>query len=179
MVDEQVGKNMMTAMDFVASLRMSQASTKPEHDEQLAALKMKHQLIERKELHFRCRQVSDIMCIIAMLGLVLMIIDTELRFYQSNTFLINLTRPLISISTMVLVGLLIYYHALDIRLYAINNHIADWRVTITIRALLFIMCEILLCAIHPFPRYSKSSVDGSDWFEMFLTLPSKCNSSIS
>lgn len=173
MVDEQIGKNMMTAMDFVASLRMSQASCKPEHDEQLAALKMKHQLIERKELHFRCRRVNDIMCIIAMLGLVLMIIDTELRFNQTNTSMIAIIRPLISISTIILLWLVMYYHVLDIRLYAINNHIADWRVTLTIRAILLIMCEIVICAIHPFPRYSKASSDDSDWFEMFLTLPSK------
>ena len=173
MVDEQVGKNMMTAMDFVASLRMSQASCKPEYDEQLAALKMKHQLIERKELHFRCRRVNDIMCIIAMLGLVLMIIDTEFAVQPNEFFLDCHHSSFHQYFNCYSFGLVLYYHIIDIRLYAINNHIADWRVTLTIRAILLIMCEIVLCAIHPFPRYSKASSNDSDWFEMFLTLPSK------
>lgn len=171
MVDARIERNMMTAIEFVKSLRMSQTSSKAEYDEQMASIKMKNQLIERRELHFRCRRVNDIMCIVALFGLVMMIIDHELRFADFPTIMLIGARSLVSISTFLLVGLVLYYHALDIRLYAINNHIADWRITITLRNILFIICECLVCAIHPFFDYSKTSSNLS-WLEMFLTLPS-------
>jgi len=173
MINAHIKKNMMTAIDFVASLPMSRTSSKSEYDEQKAAVKIKHQLIERKELHFRRRQVNDIMCIIAVFGLLFMVIDTELRFNEVNTTIMIFIRPLISISTVILVGLVLYYHALDIRLYAINNHIVDWRVTLTIGTILMIVGEVVVCAIHPFPRNDKKTPNGSGWLEMFLTLPSK------
>lgn len=174
MVDATIERNMMTAIEFVKSLRISQVSTKAEYDEQLASMKMKNQLIERRDLHFRCRRVNDLMCFIGMLGLVLMIIDCELRFAGFHDSLWIMTRALTSISTVFLVGLVIYYHALNIRLYAINNYIADWRITLTIRNILLIICECLVCAIHPFLHYRKPSTENKiHWLEMFLTLPSK------
>jgi hypothetical protein len=173
MIDEHIKKNMTTAIEFVASLPMSRPSIKTDYDEHKAAEQMKHQLIERKELHFRRRRVNDIMCIIAVFGLLLMVIDTELRFNEVNTTIRTLIRPLISISTAILVGLIFYYHSLDIRLYVINNHIADWRITLSIRTILMIVCEVVVCSIHPFPRNDKKMPSRSDWLEMCLTLPSK------
>jgi hypothetical protein len=164
---------MMTAIEFFASLPMSRRSSKINYDEQKAAATIKHQLIERKELHYRRRQVNDYMCIIALIGLVLMIIDTELRLYDFDLTIMIFIRPCISISTIVLVGLVLYYHVLNIRLYTINNHIVDWRVTLNIRAILIIICEVLICLIHPFPHNHKTSPNDSGWREMFLTLPSK------
>jgi len=173
MMDGHIKKNMMTAIDFVASLPMSRTSIKSDDDEKKAAINIKYQLIERKKLHFRRRRVNDIMCVIAVFGLLFMIIDTELRFNEVNTIIIILIRPLISISSVILVGLILYYHALDVRLYAINNHIVDWRITLSISNILMIVCEIVVCAIHPFPRYDKKTQNRSGWFEMFLILPSK------
>jgi hypothetical protein len=136
--------------------------------------KIKRSLIERKELHCRCRRVNDIMCVTAMFGLVLMIIDTELRLNHISKMSIIIIRPLISVSSVMLIGLIGYYHVLDIRLYAINNHIADWRVTMKLRGLLMIICEVIVCSIHPFPYISESSSsDDVVWLEMILTLPSK------
>ena len=163
----------MTAIEFVASLPMSRIHNEIDSEEQKLAAKIKHQLIERKQLHFRCCQVNDIMCIIGMFGLVLMIIDAELRLNEVNTSVTIFIRSLISISTMFLVGLVLYYHALNIRLYTINNHIADWRVTMSIPAILMILCEVVVCVIHPFPYIEETSSNNSGWFEMFVTLPSK------
>jgi hypothetical protein len=138
------------------------------------SLKMKRSLAERKELHFRCCRVTDMMCIIALFGVILMIIDTELRLNQTSKTSDIFIRPLISISTVILLGLAIYYHMLDIRLYTINNHIGDWRVILTVKNLLVIMCEMVLCAIHPFPFINKLSSPGDGfWLDMMLTLPSK------
>jgi hypothetical protein len=137
-------------------------------------LRIKRSLIERKELHCQCRRVNDIMCVIALFGLVLMIIDTELRLSQTSRTTITIIRPLISVSSVILVGLVVYYHILDVRLYAINNHIADWRVTLKIRGLLVIICEVIVCGIHPFPYILESLPSGDvAWLEMVFILPSK------
>ncbi|CAF0815305.1 unnamed protein product [Adineta ricciae] len=133
--------------------------------------KIKYQLIERKKLHFRCCQVNDIMCIIALFGLLSMIIDTELRLNDIESNLLIFLRPSISISTLLLVGLILYYHALNIQLYTINNHIADWRVTIDFRALLLVLCEVLVCSIHPFAFDDKTLSTESAWLKIFLTFP--------
>lgn len=139
---------------------------------------MKQSLNERKQLHFRCRRVNDIMCIIAVLGVILMIIDAECRFNEvaDNSFIF--IRPLISISSLVLVGMLLYYHVLDVRLYAINNHIADWRVTLKIRGMVIVILEVIICIIHPLPCVTKSWVasDTLMWADMMCTLPSKTTS---
>ncbi|CAF1156313.1 unnamed protein product [Rotaria sordida] len=170
----------MTAIEFVASLPMSQqnntAKDNDQDQDQDPITKMRDQLIVRKKLHYHCRQINDIMCLIAVFGLVLMIIDTELRLNQVTATSIVLIRPLIGISTGILVGLIFYYHSINIRLYAINNHIADWRVTITIPLIVFILGEVLVCAIHPFPYNNKptsmsSLLNDSGWIQMFLTLP--------
>ncbi|UJR17564.1 hypothetical protein I4U23_004460 [Adineta vaga] len=154
-------------------IAMPESHSKKLSDEKKSILSMKHSLIERKNLHFRCRRVNDIMCFIALFGLILMIIDTECRFNQVDEQRIIIIRPLISCSSVILVGLVLYYHMLDIRLYAINNHIADWRVTLKIRGIIIVICEIVICIIHPFPYISKISSSNDDfvWIDMILTLP--------
>ncbi|CAF1409873.1 unnamed protein product [Adineta steineri] len=161
------------SIELTEVIPMSGLRSKKLINEENSVLTLKRSLIERKELHFRCRRVNDIMCIIALFGLILMIIDTECRLdqvYENNIIMI---RPLISISTGILVGLVIYYHSLDIRLYAINNHIADWRVTLKIRGIMMVICEIIVCIIHPLPYVSKylSSDNGLAWINMIMTLP--------
>jgi hypothetical protein len=154
---------------------MSETHSKQLSDGNQAVFTMKHSLIERRELHFRCRRVNDMMCIVALFGLILMIIDTECRLNQIPENRIFIIRPLISISSLALVSLVLYYHALDVRLYAINNHIADWRITLKIRGIMMVTCEIIICTIHPFPYLTKPSSSEGDrsWLDMALTLPSK------
>ncbi|CAF3793568.1 unnamed protein product [Rotaria sordida] len=93
----------------------------------------------RKDLHKRLCRLSDIMCFLGVFGIILMSIVNEIEFHQINdkyaklSWFIKLT---ITLSTIVLIGLIFYYHRLDITLNSINNSIV----------------EILICAIHPIPR---------------------------
>lgn len=170
---ETNNNNMAIPIDMVEFVPISGARGKKTSDGEKSILKLKRSLIDRKELHFRCCRVNDIICIVALFGLVLMIIDTEFRFNHISKTGDIIIRSLISISTMILIVLVIYYHVLDIRLYAINNHIADWRVTLTIRGLMMTICEVIVCSIHPFPYIIKSSsLQNIVWLEMVLTLPS-------
>ena len=170
---------MVAQIELSTFVPLSRSNSEKKNDERKSLKNMKSRLIERKELHFRCRRVNDIMCIVAMFGLFLMILDTELRLDHVNHITINLIRPLITVSTVLLVGLVVYYHSLDVRLYAINNHIADWRVTLTIHGILIAIIEILVCAIHPFTYIHISSISSAPvnnigLFEMMITLPSRC-----
>jgi len=164
---------MMTAIEFVASLPTSLKNSKMDCDDRKSSANIRYQLIQRKQLHYRRKRLNDSMCFIALFGILLMIIDTELRLNQINLKLMILIRLLIGISTLFLVIFVLYYHILDIRLYTINNHIADWRVTLNIRTILIILCEMFVCSIHPFPYNDKTSINDSSLIKIFVTLPSK------
>ncbi|CAF1605442.1 unnamed protein product, partial [Adineta ricciae] len=152
---------------------VSDSRSKTKSAENKSIFFMKHSLTERKQLHFRCRRVNDVMCVIALFGLILMIIDTECQFNQISEYSLIIIRPLISFSSLILVGLVIYYHLLNARLYAVNNHIADWRVTLKFRSIVIIICEMIVCAIHPFPQIFKVTTDSNNlaWLDMIFTLP--------
>ena len=164
---------MVIPTELVDLVPVSEARQKKVSDGE-RSLQMKRNLAERKEFHFRCCRVTDMMCIIALFGIILMIVDTELRLSQISNTSDIIIRPLISISTVILLGLVIYYHMLDIRLYAVNNHIADWRVILTVENLLVTICEVVICSIHPLPFVNKLLPLGEGcWLDMVLTLPSK------
>lgn len=163
----------MTAIEFIESLQISDKTVHIDRDDEKETINIRKQLIERKELHYRCKNVSDIMSFIALFGLFLMIIDTELQSSGTKGNLILCFSILMTISTIILIILVIYYHGLNIRLYTINNHIADWRVTLSLNAILFILFEILICCIHPPPYLHEISPNKSNWIQMFLRLPSK------
>ncbi|XP_015272807.1 PREDICTED: small conductance calcium-activated potassium channel protein 2-like [Gekko japonicus] len=58
---------------------------------------------------------------------------------------------LISLSTIILLGLIIVYHAREIQLFMVDNGADDWRIAMTYERIFFICLEILVCAIHPIP----------------------------
>ena len=163
----------MTAIEFIESLQMSGKNSHVDKDEEKVAINIRNQLIERKQLHYRCKQVNDIMSFIALFGLLLMIIDTELQSNNVNGNVIHLLSILMTLSTMILIVLIVYFHGINIRLYTINNHIADWRVTLDLNAILFICFELVICLIHPFPFFNRISLNKPNSLQMFLRLPSK------
>jgi hypothetical protein len=95
------------------------------------------------------------MCVLALLGIVLMIIANELTFDRVNdqgTKGSWWCKLFISISTAILLGLLIYYHYLDLKLYSNKNSLQDHRIGLTNIRLCFIAIEFIICAVHPMPR---------------------------
>ncbi|CAF3689416.1 unnamed protein product [Rotaria sp. Silwood1] len=115
-----------------------------------------YRLTKRKKLHQRCCQVNDIMCVVGLLGIILMIIENEITFMNVDhhdnlaSWFVKLT---ITISTIILIGLVVFYHYFDISLYCVNNSIEYWLVGLTRRKLGLMILEILLCSIHPIPRH--------------------------
>ncbi|CAF1198976.1 unnamed protein product [Rotaria sordida] len=123
----------------------------------------------RKNLHKRLSFVTDIMCFLGILGIILMIIENEIKFSQINnndTMSSWCIKIVISCSTIILIGFIFQYHRLKLFLYAVNNSIQDSRVTLTNRKIFLIILEILICAIHPVPHsippYLKASLNNID-----------------
>ena len=100
-------------------------------------------------------KVNDVVCFIALSGIVLMIVENEITFRSFNyheTYITSLIKLIITISTIILVSLIIYYHYQNAKLYCVNNSIQNWYVSLTRAKIIQIIVEILICSIHPFPR---------------------------
>jgi hypothetical protein len=96
------------------------------------------------------------MCFIGLSGIVLMIIENEITFFlghEEENVISWFIKLIISISTIILIGLIVYYHHLDMSLYSIRNSIDDWRIALTGKKLFLIIAEILICIIHPIPQH--------------------------
>lgn len=83
-----------------------------------------------------------------------MIIENEITFTQKDhhdTISSWFLKLIITISTIFLIGLVLYYHYYEICLYCVNNSVEHWRVGLTSRKMILITLEIVICAIHPIP----------------------------
>jgi hypothetical protein len=91
-----------------------------------------------------------------MLGIILMIIESELTFnridHKDTTFSL-LLKATITFTTIILVGLVFYYHRIDLSLYCVDNSIDDWRIALTRRKIFSIIFEAFICMIHPIPGH--------------------------
>lgn len=96
------------------------------------------------------------MCFLGVLGIVLMIIESELTFnridHKDTTFSL-LIKATITFSTILLVGLVFYYHRIDLSLYCVDNSIDDWRIALTRTKIFSIILEAAICMIHPIPGH--------------------------
>jgi len=95
------------------------------------------------------------MCFLGLLGIILMVIENEITFGNINHKDTNISwfiKLIITISTVILVGLVIFYHHLNLKLYVAHNSIDHWRVGLTMKRIFLIILEIFICAIHPMPR---------------------------
>ncbi|KAK4290830.1 hypothetical protein Pmani_036306, partial [Petrolisthes manimaculis] len=60
-------------------------------------------------------------------------------------------KTLISVSTVILLGLICAYHALEVQLFMIDNCADDWRIAMTWQRISRIAMELIICAVHPIP----------------------------
>ncbi|XP_062870765.1 small conductance calcium-activated potassium channel protein 2 [Trichomycterus rosablanca] len=107
----------------------------------------------RRALFEKRKRLSDYALIFGMFGIVVMVIETELSWgaYGKESLYSLALKCLISLSTIILLGLIIIYHAREIQLFMVDNAADDWRIAMTYERIFFICLEILVCAIHPIP----------------------------
>lgn len=85
-----------------------------------------------------------------------MIIETELymaKVYKKDETPSLLLKLCITISTATLLGFIIWYHMLDIKLYMCDNGLEDWRLAMSATRMMRIALELVIDAIHPIPGH--------------------------
>ncbi|XP_059223761.1 small conductance calcium-activated potassium channel protein isoform X17 [Stomoxys calcitrans] len=115
-----------------------------------------YRLGKRKALFEKRKRISDYALVMGMFGIVVMVIENELSsagVYTKASFYSTALKTLISVSTVILLGLIIAYHALEVqvRLFMIDNCADDWRIAMTWQRISQIGLELFICAIHPIP----------------------------
>ncbi|KZC13046.1 Small conductance calcium-activated potassium channel protein [Dufourea novaeangliae] len=145
-----------------------------------------YRLGRRKALFEKRKRISDYALVMGMFGIIVMVIENELSsagVYTKASFYSTALKTLISVSTVILLGLIFVYHALDVQLFMIDNCADDWRITMTWQRIAQITLELVICAIHPIPgEYyflwttklaNKGGDFGSKWvpYDVTLSLP--------
>ena len=85
-----------------------------------------------------------------------MIIINELTFNNGDNErhpFIWFIQLVLTFTTIILVGVLIYYHYVRLTLLLVHKPANHWRFALTNSTLYLILVEILICSIHPFPRW--------------------------
>ncbi|KAM8927816.1 intermediate conductance calcium-activated potassium channel protein 4 [Pelodytes ibericus] len=115
--------------------------------ENLRKLKKRKVLVEEK------KRLSAWTLFLALLGILLMVVHTELLWFGNCQWFVYLflLKCSISLSTMVLLILIITFHIKETQLYICDNSLLDWRIAINAKMVGWIFLEIVICAIHPFP----------------------------
>ncbi|GAA6232898.1 small conductance calcium-activated potassium channel protein 3-like isoform X1 [Lates japonicus] len=112
-----------------------------------------YRLGQRRALFGKRKQLSDYALVCGMFGIIVMVIETELSrgFYSKESIYSYVLKGLISLSTAILLVLIVMYHAREIQLFMVDNGADDWRIAMTFERILFVVLELLVCAIHPIP----------------------------
>ncbi|XP_039107363.1 small conductance calcium-activated potassium channel protein 3 isoform X2 [Hyaena hyaena] len=112
-----------------------------------------YKLGHRRALFEKRKRLSDYALIFGMFGIVVMVIETELSWglYSKDSMFSLALKCLISLSTVILLGLIVAYHTREVQLFVIDNGADDWRIAMTCERVLRISLEMLVCAIHPVP----------------------------
>ncbi|XP_063313392.1 small conductance calcium-activated potassium channel protein 1 [Pelobates fuscus] len=131
----------------------SQGGSRGQKKNQNVGYKLGH----RRALFEKRKRLSDYALIFGMFGIVVMVTETELSWgvYTKESSYSFALKCLISLSTAILLGLIIMYHAREIQLFMVDNGADDWRIAMTYERIFFITLELTVCAIHPIPgQYS-------------------------
>ncbi|KAF4103257.1 small conductance calcium-activated potassium channel protein 2 isoform X1 [Onychostoma macrolepis] len=112
-----------------------------------------YKLGHRRALFEKRKRLSDYALIFGMFGIVVMVIETELSWgvYSKSSMYSLALKCLISLSTVILLGLIIAYHAREVQLFVIDNGADDWRIAMTMERVLLIALELIVSAVHPVP----------------------------
>ncbi|XP_075405063.1 small conductance calcium-activated potassium channel protein 1 isoform X2 [Tenrec ecaudatus] len=114
-----------------------------------------HRLGHRRALFEKRKRLSDYALIFGMFGIVVMVTETELSWgvYTKESLYSFALKCLISFSTIILLGLVVLYHAREIQLFMVDNGADDWRIAMTCERVLLISLELVVCAVHPVPGH--------------------------
>ncbi|XP_054462177.1 small conductance calcium-activated potassium channel protein 1-like [Anoplopoma fimbria] len=110
-------------------------------------------LVHRRALFLRRQRLNDCALAVGIFGMLLMVMETELSwsvYSKSSVYSLTL-KSIISLSTIILLGLIIAYHCCEVQLYVHDIGAEDWRIAMTTDRLALVGLELATAAIHPYP----------------------------
>ena len=121
----------------------------------------------RKNLINRRRKIVNVEFAMTLLGIMLMLIETECYIHgvftkaDVGSIILKIS---ISISTVVLLVAIFFYHVTGIQIQMADNSWEDWRLAMRFPvSYLKILLEMIICVIHPLPgdiQVASYGVDG-------------------
>ncbi|XP_041758849.1 small conductance calcium-activated potassium channel protein 3 isoform X2 [Coregonus clupeaformis] len=110
-------------------------------------------LVRRRALFERRQRLNDCALAAGMFGVVVMITETELSWsiYSKSSIYSMAMKCVISLSSLILLGLIIAYHICEVQLYIHDNGSEDWQIAMTMERVSLIALELFVAAVHPFP----------------------------
>ena len=111
-------------------------------------------LATRKELFQKRKNNADVALCLALVGIAIMVIETELTtagIFDRRSIWSSVLKMCITASTVALLIFLGLYHYLDIQLFTVDNGVNDMRLALTAHRVCKIAAEFILCSIHPIP----------------------------
>ncbi|KAK6184763.1 hypothetical protein SNE40_007163 [Patella caerulea] len=113
-----------------------------------------YRLRRRREVLTQRKCIVDISFVLGVVGIVLVIIDTELILggtIHADSPISTALRVFTSISTSCLMLSIVAYHVTGLRLYMASAGFEDWRLAMTATKWFKLSLELLVCFIHPLP----------------------------
>ncbi|KAL6099607.1 uncharacterized protein ACO6RY_01395 [Pungitius sinensis] len=135
----------------------SQSSPKHKEDNKADSYWKTHnigwRLVHRRALFLRRQRLNDCALAVGIFGMLLMVMETELSWsvYSKSSVYSLALKSIISLSTIILLGLIIAYHCCEIQLYVHDIGAEDWRIAMTTDRLALVCLELATAAIHPYP----------------------------
>ncbi|CAJ0582093.1 unnamed protein product, partial [Mesorhabditis spiculigera] len=111
----------------------------------------------RKLLFIRRNKICDLSLILAIAGLLLIVVDSELTALKAVTGVDKthwaslLLRGAAVMTTLSLMACLCNYHAIEVKIALIDSGADDWRVALSTDRILKLTLELVVCSICPFP----------------------------
>ncbi|XP_074075545.1 intermediate conductance calcium-activated potassium channel protein 4 isoform X1 [Macrotis lagotis] len=113
----------------------------------LGALRRRKRLLEEE------KSLAGWALAMAGAGIGMMVLHAEMLWFGQCQWApyLFLVKCGISISTLLLLGLILAFHAKEIQLFMTDNGLRDWRVALTGRQAGRVALELLVCGAHPPP----------------------------
>uniref|UniRef100_A0A5K3FBS7 CaMBD domain-containing protein n=1 Tax=Mesocestoides corti TaxID=53468 RepID=A0A5K3FBS7_MESCO len=136
------------------TLRQRRIQAMERHRTSSAFHNVGYRLGRRKRMFEQRSRASDCSLVFAITGILLMIIENELTSAQvvtKDSIWSLILKSLITCSTLALIGFIILYHTILVRILSFDDCIEDWQIAWDRTRVARLVIEILVCAIHPVP----------------------------
>ncbi|PVD21467.1 hypothetical protein C0Q70_19640 [Pomacea canaliculata] len=136
-------------------------------------LTLRNRLTRRKTLLSRSRSLVDLSVAAACVGVVAMLVETELYVQKvvSKSEVASLTlRISVTLSTVLLLLSVVVYNITTVQLAVVNNSLDDWRLVISPPLVCSVILELVVCSVHPPPLSLQPKLESALSVLMFLRL---------